>query len=1362
MRRRSLKRIIIVSAVVLLVLSLLAIPLSRAFASDVNWLEYPSDPIYDPPDPQQAYYPCVLYDANQFSSHGGSYYYKMWFGGYSGGHFEAVTYSNDGINWTGATEIQGILAAGYHAKVIYAAGGYGAGPYYYKMWYWTGAMTYSINDLRTADSVDGVNWVNDQVLTQDATAQLVTGVWPDWNRGSYGPVSVLYNPSAINAGSNPFDYTFAMYYDGTTGGVEVTGLAYSADGNYWKRYGTNPVLGLGPAGSWDSDYVTNGTVLPPIDGVWRFWYSGSGPSGGGNQGIGYATSADGINWTKYAGNPVMSKDDGVPWRNSRTYTPSVIYSATDFDGHGPGNKLKMWFTGASGSNKAIGYAERNTVIPVGPAREYKTIQEAIDNSFPGDTLQVDAGTYDESVMIDKQLRIQSVSGAANTTIDGLDANPYVVKIGADGVTFDGFTVTNPGYTGGFEASGVVMADPGLGNARIANCVVHDIGLMTRSPVTYGTVGINLVQCHDVEVDRCEVYNIGNGNVGDTWAQGFSIRGNDASHLASNIDIHDCDIHDVSSPNDRDSGIGIQGNVSGITLSDNTIADTGEYGVDTWDIWGGEYGPTAIEGNSVSGASIAGIKMVYPGANPITANTLDSCGSGILITATGGVSTIRFNNMVNNGNYGIENQSASVLDASWCYWGNAHGPSHAGISYGDAISPNIAFEPYLDAAYTGTPPGSAIRIDTGSPLPAGVKGNSYSVDLAAGGGTAPYTWFVYAGSLPPGLNLSTNGLLSGVPTAAGAFNFSVEAADLQQADFKQFSLDVASPALTLRLEIASSPAGDVTRGEVLTYTLRLANDNGEAVNGAVLTDAIPSFTGYVIHSTSLNGVLVPDAGESTPLLGGMKVNSPGQPEGVIAPGQEAVVTLMVQVGSDLPLGASVSNVASAYCDGVAPVQASCTNGSSADLPSTWYFAEGSTQPGFDEYILMSNMSDTDMPVLITYVPQGGIEKSSDHLVPAHSRQTVYVNAEMSNQTGVAAIITGQPGLICERSMYYQHNGIAGGDDVIGANSPSLDLFFAEGYTGSRTSPFEEWLLFLNPGLDPANFSIDYLYPGGGSDHREYSVGAHQRLSINVDQEVGEGREVSARIRSDQPLIAERSLYFRYNNKWAGGHTGMAATCTRNDWYLAEGYTGWKGSQFDEWILVANQNDQPTGVTVTYMSPDGTTRDFAFSAAAHSRLTISVDANLGEGQMVSAHVHADLPVVVERAMYFSYRNQWNGGHNSLGAPAPSSELYFAEGYTGNAGSQFETWLLIQNTAAEAKTARVQYILSTGEIVSQDIAVGAHSRTTISANQILARPSCEFSIRVLSMDGSPALLAERAMYFSYMGSFGSAQGGDDVVGY
>ena len=70
----------------------------------------------------------------------------------------------------------------------------------------------------------------------------------------------------------------------------------------------------------------------------------------------------------------------------------------------------------------------------------------------------------------------------------------------------------------------------------------------------------------------------------------------------------------------------------------------------------------------------------------------------------------------------------------------------------------------------------LTISTTSPLNPGTLNTPYAATLSATGGTAPYSWTVTAGTLPAGLTLSTTGILSGTPTAAGTSMFTVQAMD----------------------------------------------------------------------------------------------------------------------------------------------------------------------------------------------------------------------------------------------------------------------------------------------------------------------------------------------------------------------------------------------------------------------------------------------------------------------------------------------------------------------------------------------------------------------------------------------------------
>src|SRR4030095_15987268 len=95
----------------------------------------------------------------------------------------------------------------------------------------------------------------------------------------------------------------------------------------------------------------------------------------------------------------------------------------------------------------------------------------------------------------------------------------------------------------------------------------------------------------------------------------------------------------------------------------------------------------------------------------------------------------------------------------------------------------------------------LSITTASLLPPGVAAtSSHQKTLAATGGAAPYTWSVAQGSsLPPGLTLSSSGVLSGTLAAAGTFHFTVRVSDSftqPQNAQKELTLVVSPASLTI--------------------------------------------------------------------------------------------------------------------------------------------------------------------------------------------------------------------------------------------------------------------------------------------------------------------------------------------------------------------------------------------------------------------------------------------------------------------------------------------------------------------------------------------------------------------------------------
>jgi hypothetical protein len=138
--------------------------------------------------------------------------------------------------------------------------------------------------------------------------------------------------------------------------------------------------------------------------------------------------------------------------------------------------------------------------------------------------------------------------------------------------------------------------------------------------------------------------------------------------------------------------------------------------------------------------------------------------------------------------------------------------------------------------------SLISITTTS-LPSGEIGAAYSFKLSGSGGTGTYVWTLSTGALPTGLTLSSRGVISGTPSAAGSQAVTLELSDADDdTTTAAFTLSItAAPAIT------SGPLPVATVGA--SYSVQLAAASGTPpYNWTVLSGPLP--LGLVLLSNGL--------------------------------------------------------------------------------------------------------------------------------------------------------------------------------------------------------------------------------------------------------------------------------------------------------------------------------------------------------------------------------------------------------------------------------------------------------------------------------------------------------------------------------
>ena len=214
-------------------------------------------------------------------------------------------------------------------------------------------------------------------------------------------------------------------------------------------------------------------------------------------------------------------------------------------------------------------------------------------------------------------------------------------------------------------------------------------------------------------------------------------------------------------------------------------------------------------------------------------------------ATGGLPPYQWS-FVNPSNLGLSITSSGVITGTPQTAGNFQSLVNLSDATGASITQNLI----LMVA-------NGLSVATTS-LPNGTVGIPYSQSLLPTGGQSPFTWIVVAGSgsLPPGLSLSSSGVIRGTPTSNGSFRFTVQVTDAGgRTATAALSLSMGVPPLVITT--SSLPSGQIS----VPYSQTLAASGGVAPYSWLLAVG-PLPPGLALNNGILSGTPLGPLGTTT--------------------------------------------------------------------------------------------------------------------------------------------------------------------------------------------------------------------------------------------------------------------------------------------------------------------------------------------------------------------------------------------------------------------------------------------------------------------------------------------------------------------
>ncbi|MCK4758046.1 MAG: hypothetical protein KAS67_06325, partial [Thermoplasmata archaeon] len=276
----------------------------------------------------------------------------------------------------------------------------------------------------TFENTTRVSEYNNVRINRDVSLN-VSAYWKDWTKhGIVVDTDAVYDSTHVRF---PYvlkeDGIYKMWYSGYEGSTYNIIYATSGDGHNWNKQG----IVLSPGGVYDSVSLSQPYVLND-EGTYKMWYSGY---DGTNNRILYATSADGIAWTKQT----MVLDIGGLQESADVISPCVLIE----DGF-----YKMWYNGRDGgSNWRIFYAtsvDGITWVKQGLVMDYGASTPELNGVIHPKVIKVDGIYYMwyTAKALSNRLTILSA-----TSIDGINWNKKGLDINYGDVAGGNDSVSEP-------------------------------------------------------------------------------------------------------------------------------------------------------------------------------------------------------------------------------------------------------------------------------------------------------------------------------------------------------------------------------------------------------------------------------------------------------------------------------------------------------------------------------------------------------------------------------------------------------------------------------------------------------------------------------------------------------------------------------------------------------------------------------------------------------------------------------------------------------------------------------------------------------------------------------------------------------